>query len=137
VEGGEPWDGDVTTSRMAVRSTTFNDGDVTCVSLWRAGRFCRAHTAFPKSADDIDASAVGAFRAVVRAVEEAGLTVGDIGCARLLVASDDVLDTEQVRELGRAVDQCLEVQCAVVPVLRASFGSVDDAFLVLEVTAAS
>ena len=137
VEGGEPWDGDVTTSRMAVRSTTFNDGDVTCVSLWRAGRFCRAHAAFPKSADDIDASAVGAFRAVVRAVEEAGLTVGDIGCARLLVASDDVLDTEQVRELGRAVDQCLEVQCAVVPVLRASFGSVDDAFLVLEVTAAS
>ena len=47
------------------------------------------------------------------------------------------LDTGTVLALANAVDGVLEVQCAVVPVLRASFGSVDDAFVVLELTAVS
>ena len=95
------------------------------------------HAAVPKSAEDIDAAVVVAFRAVVRAVEDAGLTVSDVGCARAFVASDETLDTETVLALANAVDGVLEVQCAVVPVVRASFGSVDDAFMVLELTAVS
>ena len=40
-------------------------------------------------------------------------------------------------ELDASPRRGLEVQCAVVPVVRASFGSVDDAFMVLELTAVS
>ena len=136
----EPWEGDVETSRMAIERATHDDdaaGGVACVALSRRGRFCRVHAAVPKSADDIDAATVAAFRAVVRAVENAGLTVRHVGCARAFVASDETLDTETVLALANAVDGVLEVQCAVVPVLRASFGSVDDAFMVLELTAVS
>ena len=136
----EPWEGDVETSRMAIERATHDDdaaGGVACVALSRRGRFCRVHAAVPNSADDIDAATVAAFRAVVRAVEDAGLTVRHVGCARAFVASDETLDTETVLALANAVDGVLEVQCAVVPVLRASFGSVDDAFMVLELTAVS
>ncbi len=136
----EEWDGDVETSRMAIERLTHDDdaaGGVACVALSRRGRFCRVHAAVPKSADDIDAATVAAFRAVVRAVEDAGLTVRHVGCARAFIASDETLDTETVLALANAVDGVLEVQCAVVPVLRASFGSVDDAFMVLELTAVS
>ena len=135
----EPWDGDVETSRMAIEQLTHDDErtKVACVALSRRGRFCRVHAAVPKSAEDIDAATVAAFRAVVRAVEDAGLTINDVGCARAFVASDETLDTETVLALANAVDGVLEVQCAVVPVVRASFGSVDDAFMVLELTAVS
>lgn len=138
-DGDEPWDGDVETSRMAIESAAYDDTavGVACVALSRRGRFCRVHAAVPKSAEDIDAAVVVAFRAVVRAVEDAGLTVSDVGCARAFVASDETLDTETVLALANAVDGVLEVQCAVVPVVRASFGSVDDAFMVLELTAVS
>ena len=139
-DGDEPWDGDVETSRMAIESAAYDDTaghGVACVALSRRGRFCRVHAAVPKSAEDIDAAVVVAFRAVVRAVEDAGLTVSDVGCARAFVASDETLDTETVLALANAVDGVLEVQCAVVPVVRASFGSVDDAFMVLELMAVS
>ena len=171
--GGEDvsrWVGDVEASREAVEERSHdviiiggNENNGQCKSLSRAGHFCRAHAAVATSSELVmDGEAAGAaVRAVVGALDAAGLSLIHVGSLRAYVripppssSSQSRVSTEWVEEVTRTLDGVVDevcrasgvgcggmssssssLRCVVVPVLGASFGDVDDAALVLELTA--
>lgn len=151
----DPWDGDVDQSRAEIVMESHDVGFCRCVSLSREGRFCRATAATPSDAD-----ATIALKSIVMCVAIALDEVEDVRwrhvCMLKCYATTEWLEAFGEREdrdgaaaLADALDALIRnsalsygkgvnpfgVRVVVVPVVRASFDSVTDAGMVLELSA--
>ena len=151
----DPWDGDVDQSRAEIVMESHDVGFCRCVSLSREGRFCRATAATPSDAD-----ATIALKSIVMCVAIALDEVEDVRwrhvCMIKCYATTEWLEAFGEREdrdgaaaLADALDALIRnsalsygkgvnpfgVRVVVVPVVRASFDSVTDAGMVLELSA--
>ena len=145
--GGEEtsWDGDVEAARGAVveRTHAVAGAEGCCRSLSRHGRFCRAHAAVVRNAGVAEVEVVAAATAVAAALAAAGLSWCHVGSLRAYVAvSSRHVDPDVLANAAGALDAAVSAvsagasaQCVVVPVQAACFDEVEDAGLVLELTA--